>query len=145
MREGFTGWSETGEETIYLMTGIISVPGKGDNMERYHLIRHAPGGSDVYDSSGKQVGYSLPSVLGDGEDFYDMEGNPVGQSFDSCFGGEGFTGVGNSSYGFMDEEILMGRNAWLDGNPFEKRDEPLFPEAGSFGSEFDDFGGEDNL
>ena len=57
-------------------------------MKRYHLIRGVLGGSDVYDESGQQVGYSLPSILGDGEDFYDMEGNPVGQSFDSAFGGE---------------------------------------------------------
>lgn len=93
-------------------------------MDRFHLIRHPLGGSDVYDSSGKQVGYSLPSVFGDGEDFYDMDGNPVGQSFESVFGGEGFMGMGNGSAGYMDEEILMGRNAWLNGDPFGKEEEP---------------------
>lgn len=94
-------------------------------MDRYHLIRHPLGGSDVYDSMGNQVGYSLPSILGDGEDFYDMEGNPVGQSFDSVFGGEGFMGMGDGhgSYGFMDEEIMMGRNAWLNGELFKKEEE----------------------
>ena len=51
-------------------------------MDRFHVIRHPLGGSDIFDESGKQVGYSLPSVLGGGEDFYDMDGNPVGQSFD---------------------------------------------------------------
>lgn len=98
-------------------------------MKRYHLIRGVLGGSDVYDESGQQVGYSLPSILGDGENFYDMEGNPVGQSFDSAFGGEGFMGMGDGhgSYGFMDEEILMGRNAWLDGDPFAKEEEPGMP------------------
>ena len=46
-------------------------------MKRYHLIRGVLGGSDVYDESGQQVGYSLPSILGDEEDFYDMEGNAI--------------------------------------------------------------------
>ena len=88
-------------------------------MERYQLIRKVFGGSDVYDSTGKQVAYSLPSILGDGEDFYDMDGNPIGQSFESVFGGEGFTGTGGS-YGFMDEEIMMGRNLYLHGELEEK-------------------------
>lgn len=94
-------------------------------MEQYHIIKRSLGGSDVYDSTGKQVGYSLPNLLGDGEDFYDMDGNPVGQSYESVFGGEGFIGVGNGygSYGFLDEEILMGRNAWLNDNPFNKNEE----------------------
>ena len=96
-------------------------------MKRYHLIRGVLGGSDVYDESGRQVGYSLPSVLGDGEDFYDMEGNPVGMSFDDESGGD-FMGVGNGSYGMLDREILMGRNAWLNGDPFAKQEEPEFPE-----------------
>lgn len=88
-------------------------------MERYQLIRKVFGGSDVYDSTGKQIAYSLPSFFGDGEDFYDMEGNPIGQSFESVFGGEGFTGTGGS-YGFMDEEIMMGRNLYLHGELEEK-------------------------
>ena len=87
-------------------------------MERYHLVRKTLGGSDVFDSEGKQVGYSLPSILGDGEDFYDMDGNPVGQSFESVFGGEYYSGF--KADGFMDEEIIMGRNAYLNGDPFEK-------------------------
>ena len=33
-------------------------------MGNYHLIRSVFGGSDVYDDSGRQVGYSLLSVLG---------------------------------------------------------------------------------
>ena len=36
-------------------------------------------------------------------------------------------GDGHGSYGFMDEEILMGRNAWLDGDPFAKEEEPGMP------------------
>ena len=45
------------------------------------------------------------------------------------FGGEGFMGMGDGhgSYGFMDEEILMGRNAWLEGDPFAKDEEPGMP------------------
>ena len=89
-------------------------------MGRFFLVRGALGGSDVYDENGNHVGYSLPGVLGDGEDFFDMDGNCVGQSFESAFGGEAFTGLGNASFGFMDEEIAMGRNAWLHGNPFAK-------------------------
>lgn len=111
-------------------------------MERFHLIRRVLGGSDVYDEQGNQVGYSLPSILGDGEDFYDMDGKPVGQSFESVFGGEGFSGMGNGSFGYMDEEIIMGRNAWLHGNPFEKEEDPGPDLPDPFGS-FDagnDFG-----
>ncbi len=97
-------------------------------MERYRLIRKVFGGSDVFDSTGKKVAYSLPSILGDGEDFYDMDGNPLGQSFDSVFGGESFTST-DGSYGFMDEQIMMGRNLYLHGGlknkteavPWEKR------------------------
>ncbi len=63
----------------------------------------------------------MPSILGDGEDFYDMDGNPIGQSFESVFGGEGFTGT-DGSYGFMDEEIMMGRNLYLHGELEEKTD-----------------------
>ncbi len=85
-------------------------------MDRYHIIKSVFGGSDVYDSDGKQVGYSLPSVLGDGEDFYDMSGNPVGQSFESAFGGEYFSGP--ESNGFMDQEFIMGQNMYLHGDPF---------------------------
>lgn len=91
-------------------------------MARYHLVRSALGGSDVFDSDGNQVGYSLPSILGDGEDFYDMDGNPVGQSFESAFGGEYFSGPGAA--GFMDKELVMGRNVYLNGDPFEKEEEP---------------------
>lgn len=36
-------------------------------------------------------------------------------------------GDGHGSYGFMDEEILMGRNAWLDGDPFAKEEDPGMP------------------
>ncbi len=93
-------------------------------MDRFHIIKHPLGGSDVYDSSGKQIGYSLPGVLGDGEDFYDMEGNPVGMSFDDQYGMSDFIGTGNDTYGYMDQEILMGRNAWLNGNPFQQEDNP---------------------
>ena len=92
-------------------------------MDRFHVIKHPLGGSDVYDSSGKQVGYSLPSVFGDGEDFYDMDGNPVGQSFDDSYGMSDFIGVGNGSYGYMDQEIIMGRNAWLHVDPFQREEE----------------------
>ena len=90
-------------------------------MKNYHLIRNVLGGSEVLDEYGKQVGYSLPSILGDGEDFYDMAGNPVGQSFKSISGGEQFTGIDAS--GFMDDEILMGRNAWLSGTAFGEEKE----------------------
>ncbi len=93
-------------------------------MDRFHVIRHPLGGSDIYDASGKQVGYSLPSALGGGEDFYDMDGNPVGQSFDDAYGMSDFIGVGNGSYGYMDQEIIMGRNAWLHGDPFHAEEEP---------------------
>lgn len=103
-------------------------------MGRYHLERRILGGSDVFDSEGKQVGYSLPSILGDGEDFYDMDGKPVGQSFESVFGGEYFSGTKAS--GFMDEEIVMGRNAYLDADPFEK-------EKGFDCGDFDSYAGSD--
>ena len=92
-------------------------------MGRYFLIRNALGGSDVYDEKGEHVGYSLPGVLGNGEDFFDMEGKCVGQSFESAFGGEGFSGLGNGSFGFMNEEIAMGRDAWLEGDPFGREDD----------------------
>lgn len=111
-------------------------------MERFHLIRSVLGGSEVFDEQGNQVGYSLPSILGDGEDFFDMNGNCVGQSFESAFGGEGFSGLGNGSFGYMDEEIIMGRNAWLHGNPFEKEEDPGLVDPDPFSS-FDagnDFG-----
>lgn len=84
------------------------------------MIKSIAGGSDVYDSTGKQVGYSLPGILGDGEDFYDMDGNPVGQSFESAFGGEWFSGP--EAHGFMDQEFMMGQNAYLDGDPFSTED-----------------------
>ena len=93
-------------------------------MDRYHIIKGVFGGSDVYDSEGKQVGYSLPSVLGGGEDFYDMNGNPVGQTFDDEHGMSDFVGFGNNSYGVMDQEIMMGRNAWLNGDPFRQEENP---------------------
>ncbi len=99
-------------------------------MDRFHVIKHPLGGSDIFDSDGKQVGYSLPGVFGDGEDFYDMDGNPVGQSFDDRHGMSDFLGVGNGTYGYMDQEILMGRNAWLNGNPFEKEEDPDMPVPG---------------
>ena len=100
-------------------------------MERYRIIKSVFGGSNVYDSNGNQVGYSLPSILGDGEDFYDMSGNPVGQSFESVFGGEWFSG--QKAHGFMDQEFMMGQNAYLDGDPF-KQDDPtsLGPDGFSF-------------
>ena len=93
-------------------------------MDRYHVIRHPLGGSDIYDSDGKQVGYSLPGILGDGEDFYDMNSNAVGQSFDDGYGMSDFIGFGNDSYGVMDQEIMMGRNAWLNGDPFRQEESP---------------------
>ncbi len=102
------------------------------SMKRYHLIKGVLSGSDVYDETGKQVGYSLPSVLGDGEDFFDMEGNPVGMSFDDEYGGD-FMGVGNGGYGMLDREILMGRDAWLHGDPFAKQEEPETPGFGGYG------------
>ena len=89
-------------------------------MNRFFLVRSVLGGSEVYDESGNRVGYSLPGITGDGEDFYDANGNFVGQSFEAAFGGEYFAGPGGS--GFMDEEIMMGRNAWLDGDPFGQED-----------------------
>ena len=99
-------------------------------MDRFHVIKHPLGGSDVFDSNGKQVGYSLPAMIGEGEDFYDMQGNPVGMSFDDKYGMSDFMGTGNGSYGYMDLEILMGRNAWLHGDPFRKEDEPEMPSFG---------------
>ncbi|MCR5566467.1 MAG: hypothetical protein K6F61_06415 [Clostridiales bacterium] len=105
-------------------------------MKRYHVIKSVLGGSDVYDENGNQVGYSLPSVLGGGEDFYDMQGNPVGQTFDDEYGMADFLGVGNNTYGVMDNEILMGRNAWLNGDPFEQTDAPDgFGAGDDFGSD----------
>ena len=103
-------------------------------MDRFHVIKHALGGSDVFDSEGKQVGYSLPSVFGDGEDFYDMDGNAVGMSFDDKYGTADFLGMGNGSYGYLDQEILMGRNAWMHGNPFEKEENPGLDDMDSFGN-----------
>ena len=91
-------------------------------MDRFHVIKHPLGGSDVFDSEGKQVGYSLPAIIGEGEDFYDMQGNPVGMSFDDKCGMSDFMGTGNGSYGYLDQEILMGRNAWLHGDPFTKEE-----------------------
>ncbi len=85
-------------------------------MERYHMIKSVFGGSEIYDDRGNQVGYSLPSILGDGEDFYDNNGNPVGQSFESAFGGEYFSG--GSASGFLDDPFMMGQNLYLDGDPF---------------------------
>ena len=116
-------------------------------LDRFHIIKHPLGGSDVYDSSGKQVGYSLPSVFGDGEDFYDMDGNPVGQSFDDSYGMSDFIGVRNGSYGCMDQEIIMGRNAWLHGDPYQKEDSGLNGLGGmyDFGSNDDDFGSEPGM
>ena len=114
-------------------------------MDRFHVIRHPLGGSDVYDSSGKQVGYSLPSVLGGGEDFYDMAGNPVGQTFDDEFGGADFIGVGNDSCGYMDQEIVMGRNGWLHGDPFEQKQEPDYSGLGDMDNSFGDIDGRDDM
>ena len=108
-------------------------------MDRFHVIKHPLGGSDVFNAEGKQVGYSLPSIFGDGEDFYDMDGNPVGQSFDDRYGTSDFLGIGNSTYGYMDQEIIMGRNAWLHGDPFGKKEEPEFSGVEDFDSP-DDFG-----
>ena len=87
-------------------------------MDMYQIIRNPLGGSTVYDSGGNQVGYSLPGIPGGGEIFYDMEGNPVGQSFDDQSGISNFMGMGNESYGYLDQEILMGRNGWIEGDPF---------------------------
>ena len=101
-------------------------------MKKYHVIRSALGGSDVYDENGTRVGYSLPSVLGGGEDFYDMQGNPVGQTFDDEYGMADFLGVGNDAYGVMDNEIMMGRNAWMKGDPFEQPEAPDGFGAGDY-------------
>ena len=87
-------------------------------MDRFRIVKGVFGGSDVYDENGNQVGYSLPSILGDGEDFYDMDGNPAGQSYESVFGGEVFSG--NGAHGYMDKEFMMGQNLWSHGNPFKK-------------------------
>ena len=94
-------------------------------MDQYHVIKNPFGGSDVYNANGEQVGYSMPAVFGDGEDFYDMKGNPVGQSFDDSFGGADFIGMGNNSYGYLDREIMMGRNGWMQGDPFREEGEDL--------------------
>ena len=88
------------------------------SVDRYHVIGRALGGSDVYDSDGKLVGYATPSIIGDGEDFFDMNGKPVGQSFDDHHGGADFIGLGNDSYGYISREILMGKDAWVNGDPF---------------------------
>ncbi len=104
-------------------------------MNRYHLVRSALGGSDVYDESGNHVGYSLPSVIGDGEDFFDMNGNLVGQSYESVFGGEGFSGP--DAFGYMDKEILMGRNAWLHGDPFRDSEAGFHAGEDSFDTDTD--------
>ena len=101
-------------------------------MDRFHMIKHPLGGSDVYDENGNQVGYTLPSVFGDGEDFYAMNGEAVGQSFDDGHGRADFLGMGNGTYGYMDREFLMGRNAWLHGNPFEKEENPGLDDLDSF-------------
>ena len=106
---------------------------------RYHIIKGVFGGSDVYDSEGKQVGYSLPGVLGGGEDFYDMNGNPVGQTFDDEYGMSDFIGLGNNTYGVMDQEIMMGRNAWLNGDPFGKEEEPELSDIPDMDSEMSGF------
>ena len=87
---------------------------------------------DVYDDNGRQVGYSLPSVLGGGEDFYDMDGNPLGQSFEGAFGGMFFSGE-NGSHGFLDEEFMMGQNIYTDRDMGE-RPEPDFGDAPPFDS-----------
>lgn len=105
-------------------------------MKKYHVIRSVLGGSDVYDENGKQVGYSLPGILGGGEDFYDMQGNPVGQTFDDEYGMADFLGSGNDAYGVMDNEIMMGRNAWMNGDPFEQTEPPEgFGSGDDFGSD----------
>ncbi len=83
-------------------------------MNRYHLIKGVFGGSDVYDESGKQVGYSLPAITGDGEDFYDMEGNPLGMSFDDQYGG--FYLGDNGSTGSLDPEFMMGQHIYMHGD-----------------------------
>ena len=93
------------------------------DQKRYHVIKNVFGGSEVYNADGQQVGYSLPSILGGGEDFYDMQGNPVGQSFDDQYGMSDFLGVGNDSYGVMDNEIMMGRNIWMEGDPFREQND----------------------
>ena len=84
-------------------------------MKHYHLIKNVMGGSEIFDDNGNQVGYSLPSVIGEGEDFFAMDGTPVGQSF-GTEGGEFFAGPDGA--GFLDGEFLMGQNAFLDGDPF---------------------------
>ena len=96
--------------------GFKNIGKVSDEMERYHIIKSIFGGSDVYDSNGNKVGYSLPSILGNGEDFYDMSGNYAGQSFESAFGGEWFSGP--DEHGYMDQEFLMGENVYLDGDSF---------------------------
>lgn len=104
-------------------------------MKKYHMIKGVLGGSDVYDENGHQVGYSLPSVFGDGEDFDDMQRNPVGMSFDDKYGMADFIGTGNGSYGYMDQEILMGQNAYLHGDPFSKPEEPDYSDPFGGGSD----------
>ena len=106
-------------------------------MDRYHIIRHPLGGSDIFDENGNQVGYSLPSILGGGEDFYDMNGTPVGQSFDDEYGMSDFIGT-DSTYGVLDQEIMMGRNAWLDGDPFREENPGTdFPDSMDAGDGFE--------
>lgn len=51
-------------------------------------------------------------------------------SFDDKYGMSDFMGNANGSNGFLDQKVLMGRNAWLHGNPFEKDE----PETLSFGT-----------
>lgn len=116
-------------------------------MNRYHLIKGILGGSDVYDESGKQVGYSLPAITGDGEDFYDMEGNPLGMSFDDEYGG--FYVGNNGSTGSLDPEFLMGQHIYMHGvGDMGEKHEPdpwETPMPGFDSSESDAFGSGDDF
>ena len=113
-------------------------------MNRYHLIKGVFGGSDVYDESGKQVGYSLPAITGDGEDFYDMEGSPLGMSFDDEYGG--FYIGNNGSTGSVDPELMMGQHIYMHGDGdlgIKHESDPWESSLSGFDTpDSDDFGAE---
>ena len=81
------------------------------SMKKYYTVESLLGGKNIYDESGKLVGYSVKSALG-GEDFYVVSGKLAGYSVDSVFGGEDYYNGSGSPAGFSTTSLFGGENIY---------------------------------
>ena len=77
---------------------------------KIYSIPSVLGGRDFYDETGRLVGHSVPSVLGNGEDFY---GEHRGYSVDSVICGQDYYGNIHSV-----PSLICGDNFFGDENGY---------------------------